>query len=96
MSHSASRIIRKSDDFYLASEYNLVVRPFTHLPCYAERVLDAAYAQTDIGLCAYTDLLRTVSGFHVQAYSDPNSRTGLNKVRKSLRHSTNSLNSLRA
>lgn len=33
----------------------------------------------DIGLSAYNKLLRTVSGFISTAYSDPNSRTGLNK-----------------
>jgi hypothetical protein len=34
----------------------------------------------DIGLSAYNKLLRTVSEFHTKAYSDPDSRTGLNKV----------------
>jgi hypothetical protein len=39
-----------------------------------------ACVQGDIGLAAYNRLLRTVSEFHTQAYDDPMSRTGLNKV----------------
>jgi hypothetical protein len=34
----------------------------------------------DIGLAAYNKLLRLVAGFHSEAYSDPDSRTGLKKV----------------
>ncbi|PCH34825.1 hypothetical protein WOLCODRAFT_78982 [Wolfiporia cocos MD-104 SS10] len=33
----------------------------------------------DLGLCAYTQLLRTMSRFHEEIYSDPNSPNGLNQ-----------------
>ncbi|CCL98870.1 uncharacterized protein FIBRA_00877 [Fibroporia radiculosa] len=33
----------------------------------------------DPGLCAYTQLLRTVARFHEEIYSDPNAPTGLNQ-----------------
>ena len=34
----------------------------------------------DIHLCAYTQLLRLVTRFHDEVYSDQNAGTGLNKV----------------
>lgn len=37
--------------------------------------------QYDLHLCAYTALLRIVAQFHKNIFSDPDSPTGLNKVR---------------
>lgn len=37
--------------------------------------------QYDLHLCAYTALLRIVAQFHNDIFSDPDSPTGLNKVR---------------
>jgi len=34
----------------------------------------------DIGLCAYTSLMRIVAKFHEELFSDPDTATGLNKV----------------
>lgn len=36
--------------------------------------------QYDIGLCAYTSLMRIVAKFHEELFSDPDTATGLNKV----------------
>lgn len=36
--------------------------------------------QYDIGLCAYVAMLRIVSRFHDEVFSDPNSPSGLNLV----------------
>ena len=37
--------------------------------------------QYDIGLCAYTSMLRIVAQFHEKVFSDPDNPTGLNEVR---------------
>jgi hypothetical protein len=44
--------------------------------------------QFDIGLCAYTNLLRIVAKFHDDLFSDPNSLNGLNKVLLQIQNST--------
>ena len=40
--------------------------------------------QYDIGLCAYTSLMRVVAKFHEELFSDPDTATGLNKVTEDL------------
>ena len=40
--------------------------------------------QLNIGTSAYAALLRVLSGFHEAIYSDPESPTGLNQVRRTL------------
>jgi hypothetical protein len=36
--------------------------------------------QYDVGLCAYVCLMRIMTGFHEELFSDPDTATGLNKV----------------
>lgn len=40
--------------------------------------------QWDTGLCAYTQMLRIMTHFHDEIYSNPNSPTGLNRVGQTL------------
>lgn len=71
-------IVRTGKEWYKKSQYNLAVsRRVT-----AERMtLTPGCAQHDVHLCGYTALLRIVARFHDEVFSDPNSPTGLNKVR---------------
>ena len=77
--HGINRIIRNSADWYKRSQCNDRVREraeydmpnLTRLPF---------FYQYDVGLCAYTSLMRIVGKFHEELFSDPNTATGLNKV----------------
>lgn len=48
------------------------------------RLIPLSLTQYDVGLCAYTSLMRIVAKFHEELFSDPDTATGLNKVTKYL------------
>ena len=54
------------------------------MECDAHRLTPFSLAQYDVGLCAYTSLMRIVAKFHEELFSDPDTATGLNKVTKYL------------
>jgi len=82
--HGIHSIVRNSANWYKRSRFNDRVRerveydarPLTqHPPLFL-------FLQYDIGLCAYTSLLRIVAKFHEELFSDPETATGLNKARR--------------
>ena len=46
-----------------------------------DQLTSSLRVQYDVGLCAYAAMLRIVSKFHDEVFSDPNTPSGLNMVR---------------
>jgi hypothetical protein len=68
--------MKSSVDFYRISKSNL---PVSYIVTSGSRV--KRLVQSDITLCAYNMSLRMLAEFQEEIYSDPNSPSGLNKVR---------------
>lgn len=69
-------VVRNGPEWYRHSQYNhkvgLVFIKDMHI---------TDINQYDIHLCAYTAMVRIVSAFHAEVFSDPTTPSGLNKVR---------------
>ncbi len=77
-------IMRHSETWYKRSQYNHPVRLLFTVGCVVTRLIYIYIyvyrGQYDIHLCAYSTLLRIISKFHEEVYSDLESPTGLNEV----------------
>jgi hypothetical protein len=82
LTHDICSIVRKSADWYKRSQFNDRVRECVEHD--GHRLTPHLHLQYDIGLCAYTSLLRIVAKFHEELFSDPDTATGLNKVTRNL------------
>jgi hypothetical protein len=78
--HVIYSVVRNSADWYKRSKFNDRVRELVGYD--ARRLTPHSLSQYDIGLSAYTSLMRIVAKFHEELFSDPDTATGLNKVRK--------------
>ena len=78
--HGIYRVVRSSADWYKRSHFNDRVRQRVEYDVHKLR--RHHFLQYDVGLCGYTSLLRIVAKFHEELFSDPDTATGLNKVRR--------------
>lgn len=78
--HGIYRIIKNSADWYKRSRFNDRVRENVEYD--ARRLTRPLFLQYDVGLCSYTSLMRIVAKFHEVLFSDPDTATGLNKVKR--------------
>lgn len=77
-SHVVCSVVRNSAGWYKRSKFNDRVRKSVEYE--ADWLTPHFLFQYDIGLCAYTSLMRIVAKFHGEVFSDPDTATGLNKV----------------